>query len=165
MLQVKVNDQHSFELETQAGAVTVNGTPIDADIRQLKDNTWHVINDLKSYNVELIEYSRADKTAKIKINNSILSVSAKDQFDILLEKLGMSNASQAKISEVKAPMPGMVLKVFVEEGAAVQRGDNLFVLEAMKMENIIKAPADVIVKSISIKPGDKVEKGQVLIRF
>jgi biotin carboxyl carrier protein len=71
----------------------------------------------------------------------------------------------AKISEIKAPMPGMVLKVLVEEGAEVKKGENLFVLEAMKMENIIKSPADVTVKTIKIRPGDKVEKGQILMMF
>jgi biotin carboxyl carrier protein len=60
-------------------------------------------------------------------------------------------------------MPGLVLKIFVNEGMEVAKGENLFVLEAMKMENIIKAPADVTVKTIKIKPGDKVEKNQVLI--
>jgi len=47
----------------------------------------------------------------------------------------------------------------------VLKGDNLFILEAMKMENIIKASADVVVKTVKIKPGDKVEKGQVLLLF
>ena len=79
--------------------------------------------------------------------------------------MGLSNLLAAKVSEIKAPMPGMVLKVLVEEGAEIKKGDNLFVLEAMKMENIIKSPADVVVKTIKIKPGDKVEKGQILIQF
>jgi biotin carboxyl carrier protein len=62
-------------------------------------------------------------------------------------------------------MPGLVLKLFVSVGTEVKKGDNLFILEAMKMENIIKSPADVIVKTVKIKPGDKVEKGQVLLIF
>ncbi|HEY9195548.1 MAG TPA: acetyl-CoA carboxylase biotin carboxyl carrier protein subunit, partial [Mucilaginibacter sp.] len=70
-----------------------------------------------------------------------------------------------KVSEIKAPMPGLVLRIFVAEGDTVQKGDNLFVLEAMKMENIIKAPADVTVRKIKCKAGDKVEKGQILIEF
>jgi biotin carboxyl carrier protein len=62
-------------------------------------------------------------------------------------------------------MPGLVLKVFVKEGDTVKKGDNLFVLEAMKMENIIKSAADVTIKSMNLKPGDKVEKGQLLLLF
>ena len=55
--------------------------------------------------------------------------------------------------------------VLVKEGDEVKKGDNLLVLEAMKMENIIKSPADVTIKSIKIKASDKVEKNQVLIQF
>jgi biotin carboxyl carrier protein len=60
-------------------------------------------------------------------------------------------------------MPGLVLKVLVEEGKEFKKGDNLLILEAMKMENILKAPADGKVKSIKIKPGDKVEKNEILL--
>jgi biotin carboxyl carrier protein len=69
------------------------------------------------------------------------------------------------ISEIKAPMPGLVLKVLVNKGDSIKKGCNLFVLEAMKMENIIKSPADVVIDKILIKPGDKVEKGQILMLF
>jgi biotin carboxyl carrier protein len=62
-------------------------------------------------------------------------------------------------------MPGLVLKVFAVEGDEVKKGDNLLILEAMKMENIIKCPADVTIKKIRIKSGNKVEKGQILIEF
>jgi biotin carboxyl carrier protein len=86
-------------------------------------------------------------------------------FDLLLEKMGLSSANNAVVSEIKAPMPGLVLKIFVEEHQEVKKGENLLVLEAMKMENIIKAPADVTIKSILIKEGGKVEKGQVMIAF
>jgi biotin carboxyl carrier protein len=112
-----------------------------------------------------VSFDKALKTAQIRVNNNIYSVTAKDQFDVLLEKMGLTGLATAKISELKAPMPGMVLKVFVEEGAAIQKGDSLFILEAMKMENIIKSPIDTVVKSIKIKPGDKVEKGQILLQF
>ena len=111
----------------------------------------------------MISFDREAKTAEIKVNGNIYTIAAKDQFDILLDQLGLSNLNSAKVSELKAPMPGLVLKLFVGEGDEVKKGDNLFILEAMKMENIIKVPADVIIKTIKIKPGDKVEKGQVLI--
>ena len=81
----------------------------------------------------------------------------------MLDKLGINYANTTRLTEVKAPMPGMVLHVFVTNGMEVKKGDNLFTLEAMKMENIIKSTTDLVVKSVKIKPGDKVEKNQVLI--
>jgi len=165
MYQVRVNDNYNFELDKKDDKLLINGMDVNPDIRQLSDVSFHVINNLKSYNTEVVAFDREQKTAEIKVNGNSYTISVKDQFDILLDQLGLSNLNSAKISEIKAPMPGMVLKVFVTEGAQVQKGDNLFVLEAMKMENIIKAPADVTVKTIKIKPGDKVEKGQVLISF
>jgi biotin carboxyl carrier protein len=62
-------------------------------------------------------------------------------------------------------MPGLVLRILASEGQEVQKGGNLLVLEAMKMENIIKAPANVMIKSVKINPGDKVEKNQVMMIF
>jgi biotin carboxyl carrier protein len=73
-------------------------------------------------------------------------------------------ATQA-MNEIKAPMPGLILKVLVGAGDTVAKGDNLLVVEAMKMENIIKAPGDGVVSAILTQAGDKVEKNQVLIKF
>jgi len=165
MLQVKANDKYNYDIIKDGDGLFINGEKINADIRQLNSSAFHVINNLQSYNVEVVNFNTAEKTAEIKVNNNTYTVTAKDQFDILLDKLGLSSLNAAKVSEVKAPMPGMVLKVFVTEGMEIKKGDNLFVLEAMKMENIIKAAADVVVKTVKIKPGDKVEKGQVLLMF
>ena len=165
MHKIKVNNKHDFEVERRGDTLLVNNKTINADIKQLNDLLYHVINENGSYNAEVVSFDREAKTAEIKVNNNIYTLTAKDQFDVLLDKMGLSNLMAAKISEIKAPMPGMVLKVLVEEGAEVKKGENLFVLEAMKMENIIKSPADVTVKTIKIKPGDKVEKVQILMVF
>jgi len=165
MLQVKANDKYNYDITMDGDVLFINGEKINADIRQLNSSAFHVINNLQSYNAEVVSFDPMGKTAEIKVNNNTYTVTAKDQFDILLDKLGLSSLNAAKVSEVKAPMPGMVLKVFVTEGMEIKKGDNLFVLEAMKMENIIKAAADVVVKTVKIKPGDKVEKGQVLLMF
>ena len=165
MLQVKVNDKYNFEVDKTNDVLLINGGPVVADIRQLNGSAYYIISNLKSYNAEVVSFNSVDKTAEIKVNNNLYTISVKDQYDVLLEKLGLNNLNSAKVSEVKAPMPGLVLKVFVKEGSEVQKGDNMFILEAMKMENIIKATADVTVKTVKIKPGDKVEKGQVLLLF
>ena len=165
MYKIKVNNKHDFDIDRNSNQLLVNADVIDADIKQLNNALYHIINNNGSYNAEVVSFNMEDKTAEINVNNTIYTVAAKDQFDVLLDKMGLSNLNAAKISEIKAPMPGMVLKVLVEEGAEIKKGDNLFVLEAMKMENIIKSPADVTVKTVKIKPGDKVEKGQILIMF
>ncbi|MFI5137933.1 MAG: acetyl-CoA carboxylase biotin carboxyl carrier protein subunit [Sphingobacteriales bacterium] len=165
MLRIKVNNEYDFEVDKNGEGMLINGDKVMPDIRQLNNAAWHIINNLKSYNVEIISFNSVEKTAEIKVNNSLYSLTAKDQFDILLDELGLSSLNASKISEIKAPMPGMVLKVFFKEGMEIKKGDNLFILEAMKMENIIKAPADVFVKTVKIKPGDKVEKGQILMLF
>ena len=165
MYNIKVNSNIDHQVEIKEGKLLINGKGTDADTRQLGPNAYHIINNLHSYNAEVVSFDREAKTAEIKVNGNIYSLTAKDQFDLLLDKLGLSSLNSAKVSEVKAPMPGLVLKIFVKEGDDVAKGDNLFILEAMKMENIIKSPGDVVVKTLKIKPGDKVEKGQVLIVF
>jgi pyruvate carboxylase subunit B len=66
---------------------------------------------------------------------------------------------------LKAPMPGLVLRVHAVAGQAVAAGAGLVVLEAMKMENELKAPAAAVVKAVRVQPGEAVEKGQVLVEF
>ncbi len=165
MHRVNVNNQFDYTVKEHHNELTVNDDVVNADIKQLNALNWHIIHQLRSYNAEVVSFDSALKTATIKVNNNIYHVTAKDQYDELLEQMGLANIVNTKISEVKAPMPGMVLKVFIAEGDKVPKGGNLFILEAMKMENIIKSPDDVVVKSIKIKPGDKVEKGQVLVQF
>ncbi|WP_293306508.1 acetyl-CoA carboxylase biotin carboxyl carrier protein subunit [Pedobacter sp. UBA5917] len=165
MHKVKVNGQFLFEVEDKDSVLLVNGDPIQVDLSKIGKDSTHVLYQNKSFNTELIALNRQDKTCKIKVNGNIYHISVEDQFDALLKQLGLDNLTSNKVSEIKAPMPGLVLKVLVEENAEVKKGDNLLILEAMKMENIIKSSTDGIVKKILVKQGDKVEKNQILVQF
>jgi biotin carboxyl carrier protein len=66
---------------------------------------------------------------------------------------------------LKAPMPGLVVRVHVEPGSSVASGSGVVVLEAMKMENELRAAATGTVRAVRVKPGEAVEKGQVLVEF
>jgi len=165
MFKIRVNDQFDFEVISEKDRLLVNGKSVIFDIHQVNRSTFHILYQNRSYNAELIELNKADKTCSVRVNAQIYTMSLTDQFDDLLHQLGMDNLTVVKVSELKAPMPGMVLKVLVSEGEEVKKGSNLLILEAMKMENIIKAPADVVVKSIKVKPSDKVEKNQVMVVF
>ena len=69
----------------------------------------------------------------------------------------------ASADQILAPMPGKITKINVSTGQTVQVGDVLIVMEAMKMENILKSPADGVVKSVKVIKGDKVDKNQVMV--
>jgi len=165
MYKVTVNDQFLFEVENKDSAILVNGERIQFDLSAIGHNGTHVLYQNRSFNTELIDINKAEKTCKIKVNGHIYQISIEDQFDALLKQLGLDNLTATKVSEIKAPMPGLVLRVLVEENAEVKKGDNLLVLEAMKMENILKSSTDGVVKKILIKQGDKVEKNQILVQF
>ena len=66
---------------------------------------------------------------------------------------------------LRAPMPGLVLRILAEPGQEVVAGAGLVVLEAMKMENELRSPAAGIVGAIRVQPGQAVEKGQALVEF
>jgi len=66
---------------------------------------------------------------------------------------------------LRAAMPGVILRVLVAPGASVRRGQDLAVLEAMKMENIIRAPQDATVAEVLVRPGQHVGHGEALVRL
>lgn len=164
-MKVKVNDHYDFDITLTNQVLTVDGQPIGVDSMVLSDKDVHLIYQNRSYQIELVSADQAEKTSVIKVNGTLYRMAIQDQYDLLLKQLGLDTGMAGKVQEIKAPMPGLVLNVMVEEGQEVNKGDNLLVLEAMKMENIIKSPAGGTVKKILISKGLKVEKNEVLIQF
>jgi len=155
-MKAKVNNKFDF---------TLDGNEKDIDMIEVKAGIFHIIKDYKSYNAEVLKANKEEKSFVIRVNGSKYTVQIKDKYDELLKELGIDNAASKKIKEMKAPMPGLVVDVRVKEGDSVKKGDALVVLQAMKMENILKCPSDVIVKKIHVKKDDVIEKNQLLISF
>lgn len=78
---------------------------------------------------------------------------------------GKKAEAAAKGAKVKPPMPGRIVSLDVKVGDQVKRGQGLLVLEAMKMQNEITAPADGLVKAINVKPGQTVDANAILIEI
>lgn len=164
MYSAHVNNR-VFEISVSDDGFIVNGKPVCWDIALIHDGYFHIILDNKSYRAEVMEIDAAAKHFVLKINGNVYPVVLKDRFDLLLEKLGMNATAGARVNHVRAPMPGLIIQMKVKDGDVVKAGDTLLILEAMKMENIIKAPGDAIVKSVKVNMGQGVEKNQVLIEF
>jgi biotin carboxyl carrier protein len=82
-----------------------------------------------------------------------------------IRSLAGTGNKQRAAGVLKAPMPGLVVRIQVLPGQPVQAGAPIVVLEAMKMENELKAAASGVVKAVRVSPGEAVEKGQVLVEF
>ena len=143
---------------------SINDIPVTIDLLE-QNSKIHALYNNTSYNVELVEINELEKTVDVKVNGHVHKVIVKDKYDALLKSLGMDMLAAAKVNELKAPMPGLVLEIKVVEGTEVKKGDGIIVLEAMKMENILKSPTDGIIKKIRVTKGTAVEKNQVLIDF
>ena len=165
MYKVDVNEAHSFEITALNQLFQLEGNDLDLDIRQLGNGHLHVLYQQKSYNIEVVSTDQQNKSSVIKVNGKVYTTTIEDPFDRLLKELGMETGTGPVIAEIKAPMPGLVLSVGVTEGQQILKGDSLLVLEAMKMENMLKSSTDGVVKKIHVSKGDKIEKNQVLITF
>jgi len=163
-MKAYVNNREYILTEKSDSPLTfeVNGKEVVIDAIMPRKNTMHLLYNSHSYNVELLDYRQEEKVAVVRVNNCTYEVKLKNETDDLLEKLGIGQQTN-KIQQIKAPMPGKVLDIRVKEGDTINKGDALLVLEAMKMENIIKAPGTAVVKKINAQVGKAVEKNEVLI--
>ena len=165
MYQANVNNGNNYHINYAEKEIKVDEELFEWDIQHISDNLYHLIRNGNSYRLELVSAQPTEKKFIIKVNGQKLEVQLKDRYDLLLEKLGMSDLSSQKISQVKAPMPGLILDIKVKEGTEVKKGDPIMILEAMKMENVLKSPGDGVIKAIKVKQGQSVEKNQILIQF
>jgi len=165
MYKIKVNDQYTFDLEVAGDDIKFNAEVMEPDIRDLGNGHMHALHGHRSYTIEVLTANNVDKSVQIKVNGRMYEVAIEDEYAGLLKALGMNGASGKKTLELKAPMPGLVLSVSVTAGQEVKKGDSLLILEAMKMENMLKSTTDGVVKKVHVAVGDKVEKGQVLVEF
>ena len=143
----------------------INGDDFKIDTTTDEKGRIHLLKNNKSYSVEVVEADYKAKKFTIKVNGNKYEFEAKDRLDLLLKELGMESLTNIKVKDVKAPMPGLVLEIKANIGDEIKKGDPILVLEAMKMENIIKSPTDGVIQSIDVEVGDAVEKNQVLTNF
>jgi glutaconyl-CoA/methylmalonyl-CoA decarboxylase subunit gamma len=137
---------------------TINGNEYDAEIIGIEDSTAEVSVNGVIYSVEVDRKMQAVKTPKLV---RTIAVPSTDSFPS-----GTKTASPSApkgTGNIKSPLPGVILEIYVREGDTVKIGQKLLMLEAMKMENIINADKEGRVSSIKVGKGDSVMEGDILI--
>lgn len=155
--RLKVNEEFEFELYPKEID--------DLDVRQTGPNSYHLLKNGLSIDTEVIESNYLQKSYVVKVNAEIYRVSISDQMDLLIDQMGFSPGSGKDVGNIMAPMPGLILDIHVRAGQVVNEDDPLLILEAMKMENVITSPRDGIIKGVTVKKGEAVDKKHILIEF
>lgn len=104
-----------------------------------------------------------ERTVLISMRGYVYEFDVKTEREQFFAKLLKETAGRLpKVTKLSAPMPGLLKSVHIEEGQHVKKGQKMFVLEAMKMENDLLAPHDGIATKIDANGGEAVEKGKIL---
>lgn len=163
MYKAKIKDnEYAIEL---GEVTTLNGKEQQLESFEYDSHAFHMKLNGQEKTAYIIRIDEEAKTLSLRIAGKVFNVQIQEPIDILLDKLGMKNVGVKKINNLKAVMPGLILKLLVQEGEKVKAGESLLILEAMKMENVFKAPIDVVIKKINVVEKQAVEKGQELITF
>lgn len=158
-------DSRKFEIRHNGNEIRINDSVIPAEIHQQDGLLWQVMYQGKSYEVLVHEIKVEDKLVVLELNGKRATVKLRSRTEKLLEALGMTQQLERKIDKINAPMPGMIHRIHVEKGQTVEKGTPLLILEAMKMENVIKSPGAGVIKEVNVAPGENVEKNHLLITF
>lgn len=152
---------------SEGNVADFDGQKVEFKYQSLSGNGdgLYIYTSDNAYRVYPIAIDTKTKTVTLLINNETYEVQIQNELDVLLSKMGLDIQAGAGLDTLIAPMPGKVIDVLVEEGQEVEEGTPLVILEAMKMENVLKAEAPVKIKEIPIKKGDAVEKNASLILF
>ena len=152
----------TFDITVADGHLVVDGEERAYTFEVLREGYVSLIVGGRSVPVSVEPVG--DDQLEVTIDGQRTTVRVKDERDLLLDEFGLGEDAAAG-GEVRAPMPGLVLDVLVEEGDEVTVDQGLLVLEAMKMENELKAPSGGIVTAIHAASGDAVNKDALLIEI
>ncbi len=158
--------EFEIKLERRAGSyvVLVNGRKTEVVCHRLGESRSLLLIDNKSHEVD-VRANGYDSHKIVFMKGMEIPVEIEDYNLAQLRKTTGMSSRAAVARKLTAAMPGLVVQVKVQPGDKVRRGQTLLVLEAMKMENIIKAPDEATIKAVYVHDGKSVEKGDKLMEF
>jgi biotin carboxyl carrier protein len=165
--------KYSIEIEGQTKAVTVHAVGTNRYQVQIEDQVPFVVNaDLRQQGVHLLKDGKSwdVQLADLKqglfagVDGISVPLQVQNQQSALKQKNSKSQMKAGGL-QISTNMPGKVVKVLVEQGAEVKIGQGIVIVEAMKMENELRAEQNGIVSEILCKAGDLVEGGKILVKL
>jgi len=149
----------SVVVELEDGTVRVDGRPVDARL----EGTGALRRLVRDRTSRALVTARGPEGWCLLSDGYRLEAAAFDARELAVRAMGRGEAGALVAATLAAPMPGLVVRVLVKEGDAVRAGQGLIVLEAMKMENELKAAGGGTVARVHVTAGDKVERGASLV--
>jgi biotin carboxyl carrier protein len=160
--QVRIGDR-SIEVEIDGSRVRCGGSEFSAELRAVPGTPLRLLLTGESSRLYAMEFLGDRWQVQERGERHLIEVV--DERTAYIRSLVGSGTAGSCPGVLRAPMPGLVVRVPVTPGDRVTAGASLVVLEAMKMENELKATAEGVVESVAVAPGQVVEKGQILLSF
>jgi len=156
------NSEHAISLELADGSASsdVDGRRYELEHRKLRAGEYLLINGTDVYKCRVEGKHGSNNSLAVAIGGATYAIRLADP-----KRLSSSRSSAGHdhgAAEIVSPMPGKIVRVLVEAGADVEAGAGIIVVEAMKMQNEMKAPKAGVVVSINAESGATVNAGDVL---
>ena len=152
----------TYEIDiNESGEILADGQRLEVDFQSVADEPiYSMLLNGESFEAHV---SPGENAVEVLLRGQLFLVNVEDERQRRLrETSGVGMIEEGEFN-MAAPMPGMVVAVPVEEGQKVQKGDDLIILESMKMQNELKAPRDGTISRIRVGAGDSVDQNQVLL--
>ncbi len=146
--------------------ITLDGHAYRVDAHSMLSEIVTTIIDGKSYDIDIEQQNLADSLdgrLGVRVRGRVVYLEMLDERHKKMKDAQAVRFSEQGLIRVCSPMPGKVLRVMVKEGEVVEEGQGLLVVEAMKMENELKAAKKGVIKELLAKPGAPVEGGALLL--
>ncbi len=162
MKYVTTIDNREFLVEViDERHVSVNGKTYEVDFESVSGQpVYSLIADGRSHEAYVRE---SEGEWQVLLRGRLYPVKVEDEREKRLRAAAGGGVAETGEYHLKAPMPGLVVSIPVDEGQEVKKGQVLLILESMKMQNELKSPRDGIVNRIKVKAGESVEQKQALM--
>lgn len=157
--------ERTFEVDLHDGQITLDGEQVTAELAAVPGTpVQHLRTDGGSYTLAA-RTGESRGEWEIHLDGGRFEALVLDERTRAIQAMTGKGAAQQGPKPVRAPMPGLVLRVDAEPGQEIKAGQGVVIIEAMKMENELRAETAGTVASVLVQPGQAVEKGAVLIEF